>query len=142
MEAAAAAAQRAQAADLAVQGPQRTAAGACGHRAVSRAQAAPPRPPAAARASPGFTDASTTLQGLLLRCPVMRSFRKGFSPSATSACRAGHRVVSTRCPTSGLSRLSPSWAWDGTTDTSQVPAAASPLRVVQPQGLPTGTLTF
>lgn len=56
---------------------------------------------------PGFTDASTTLQGLLLRCPVMRSFRNGFSPSATRAWRAGQRVVNTRCPTSGLSRLSP-----------------------------------
>lgn len=66
-----------------------------------------PLPPS----SPGFTDASTTLQGLLLRCPVMRSFRNGFSPSATRAWRAGQRVVSTRCPTSGLSRLSPNWAW-------------------------------
>lgn len=52
--------------------------------------------PTQSHTSPGFTDASTTLQGLLLRCPVMRSFRKGFSPSATRAWRAGQRVVSTR----------------------------------------------
>ena len=76
--------------------------------------------------SPGFTDASTTLQGLLRRCPVMRSFRKGFSPSATRAWRAGQRVVSTRCPTSGLRRLSPNWAWrrrngHGSRDTSSLP---------------------
>ena len=75
--------------------------------------------------SPGFTDASTTLQGLLRRCPVMRSFRKGFSPSATRAWRAGQRVVSTRCPTSGLRRLSPNWAWrrrngHGSRDTSSL----------------------
>lgn len=54
------------------------------------------QPRAQSHTSPGFTDASTTLQGLLLRCPVMRSFRKGFSPSATRAWRAGQRVVSTR----------------------------------------------
>lgn len=70
-----------------------------------------PRPVPHCPPLPGFTDASTTLQGLLLRCPVMRSFLKGFSPSATRAWRAGQRVVSTRCPTSGLSRLSPNWAW-------------------------------
>lgn len=45
----------------------------------------PSRPRAESLTPPGFTDASTTLQGLLLRCPVMRSFRKGFSPSATRA---------------------------------------------------------
>lgn len=69
------------------------------------------RLPKARVLEPGFTEASTTLQGLLRRCPVMRSFRKGFSPSATRAWRAGQRVVSTRCPTSGLSRLSPNWAF-------------------------------
>lgn len=112
VEAAAAAAQRGQTADLAVQGPQRAGARACGRRVISRAQAcARPRPAPPGPAPPGFTDASTTLQGLLRRCPVMRSFRKGFSPSATRAWRAGQRVVSTRCPTSGLSRLSPSCAW-------------------------------
>lgn len=75
-------------------------------------QSQPQSPPGPTRSpAPGFTDASTTLQGLLLRCPVMRSFLKGFSPSATRAWRAGQRVVSTRCPTSGLSRLSPNWAW-------------------------------
>lgn len=81
--------------------------------AVSQAPALPglSAPVPNSRPSPGFTDASTTLQGLLLRCPVMRSFRKGFSPSATRAWRAGQRVVSTKCPTSGLSRLSPNWFW-------------------------------
>lgn len=78
--------------------------------AVSQVQALLPSIPLP-HSSPGFTDASTTLQGLLLRCPVMRSFRNGFSPSATRAWRAGQRVLSTRCPTSGLSRLSPNWAW-------------------------------
>lgn len=78
--------------------------------AVSQVQALIPSIPLP-HSSPGFTDASTTLQGLLLRCPVMRSFRNGFSPSATRAWRAGQRVLSTRCPTSGLSRLSPNWAW-------------------------------
>lgn len=82
--------------------------------AVSQAPALPQSPSLPSPTlspSPGFTEASTTLQGLLLRCPVMRSFLKGFSPSATRAWRAGQRVVSTRCPTSGLSRLSPNWAW-------------------------------
>lgn len=87
--------------------------------------------------SPGFTEASTTLQGLLLRCPVMRSFLNGFSPSATRAWRAGQRVVSTRCPTSGLSRLSPSWAWRrhsgcGCRDSS----SSSPPRSYIPSSLP------
>lgn len=55
--------------------------------AVSQAPALPQwlSLPSHSRPSPGFTDASTTLQGLLLRCPVMRSFLKGFSPSATRA---------------------------------------------------------
>lgn len=45
---------------------------------------------------PGFTEASTTLQGELLLWPVMMSFWKGFSPSPTSAYSAGHKVRSSR----------------------------------------------
>lgn len=110
------------------------------------------QPWAESHTSPGFTDASTTLQGLLLRCPVMRSFRKGFSPSATRAWRAGQRVVSTRCPTSGLSRLSPNWAWrqrsgHGSRDTnSALPVRSSAPPELhsspQPQYPPTDHFTF
>lgn len=119
----------------------------------------PSRPPslraqpwAESHTSPGFTDASTTLQGLLLRCPVMRSFRKGFSPSATRAWRAGQRVVSTKCPTSGLSRLSPNWAWrqrsgHGSRDTnSALPVQSSAPPELhsppQPPDPPTDNFTF
>lgn len=151
MEAAPAAGQWGQTADLVIQGSEGPGAGAWGHGVLSaRPQPCPVAVPALSHSppSPGFTDASTTLQGLLLRCPVMRSFLKGFSPSATRAWRAGQRVVSTRCPTSGLSRLSPNWAWRqhsgcGSRDTSSPPLPSQGyIPLLTPQNPPTATFTF
>lgn len=88
VEAAPAAGQWGQTADLVIQGAKGPGAGAWGHGCCQPGpSAAPVAVPAMSHSlpSPGFTDASTTLQGLLLRCPVMRSFLKGFSPSATRA---------------------------------------------------------
>lgn len=60
--------------------------------------------------SPSCVEASTTLHGMFLRCPMMTSSTKDLSPSSSTARTAGHKYFRTRWPTLGLTELFPSFA--------------------------------
>lgn len=60
--------------------------------------------------SPSCVDASTTLHGMFLRCPMITSSTKALSPSSSTAWTAGHKYFRTRWPTLGLTELFPSFA--------------------------------
>lgn len=59
---------------------------------------------------PSCVEASTTLHGMFLRCPMMTSNTKALSPSSRTARTAGHKYFRTRWPTLGLTELFPSFA--------------------------------
>lgn len=67
-------------------------------------------PRVAVRPLPSCVEASTTLQGVFLRCPMITSSTKALSPSSSTAWTAGHRYFRTRWPTLGLTELFPSFA--------------------------------
>lgn len=69
-----------------------------------------PGPHLAPQHSPSWVEASTTLQGMFLRWPMMTSSTKDLSPSSSTARTAGHKYFSTRWPTLGLTELLPSFA--------------------------------
>ena len=60
---------------------------------------------------PSCVEASTTLHGMFLRCPMMTSSTKALSPSSSTARTAGHKYFRTRWPTLGLTELFPSFAY-------------------------------
>lgn len=61
---------------------------------------------------PSCVEASTTLQGWFLRCPIIRSRTYAFSPSCSISRMAGHRYFKIKWPTLGLTELLPSLAWN------------------------------
>lgn len=74
---------------------------------------------------PSCVEASTTLHGMFLRCPMMTSSTKALSPSSSTARTAGHKYFRTRWPTLGLTELFPSFACGGSREVQGIIASST-----------------